>query len=71
MPKVDQFICECGCGSVRQASNHWRMVRLTVNGWTISNWREELQNDSEVKYVAGEQCAHKLLSQFLSAPKES
>jgi hypothetical protein len=71
MPKIINFGCDCGCGTIRQPSNHWRMIRLNQNGWTISDWREELQDDADVKYVAGEECAHKMLSQFLSGRKES
>ena len=67
MPKLMQFQCDCGCGTIRQPSNHWRMVRISRSGWTISEWREEMQDDLDVKYVAGEECAHKMLSQFLSA----
>jgi len=71
VPKIIQFQCECGCKAIRQPSNHWRMVRLNKNGeWTISDWRDEWQDDPNVKYVAGQACAHALLDQFLSAPKE-
>ena len=70
MPKVIQFMCECGCKAIRQPSNHWRMVKLNIKGeWTIFDWREDMQDDSDVKYVAGQACAHALLDQFLSTPK--
>ena len=71
MPKIESFVCDCGCNTVRLPSNHWRMVRMTKTGeWIICTWREGLKNRKDVKYVAGDECCHKLLSQFLSAPKE-
>lgn len=71
MPKIEQFYCDCGCNTVRQPSNHWKMVRRNKNGdWIICEWRESLANNPEVKYAAGQACAHTLLDQFLSAPRE-
>ena len=70
MPLIKQFQCDCGCGVVRQPSNHWRMVRTNRNGeWVICEWRESLQGRAGVKYVAGEECAHKMLSRYMSGPQ--
>lgn len=70
MPRIEQILCDCGCGQVRQPSNHWRMVRINKAGaWTICDWTEGLKNRSDVKYAAGQSCCHKMLDQFLSAPK--
>jgi hypothetical protein len=68
MPMIEQIQCDCGCNAIRQPSNHWRMVRKTKSGeWIISPWREGLKNHKDVKYAAGQACAHTLLDQFLSA----
>ena len=70
MPRIEQFICDCGCKTVRQPSNHWKMVRQNSKGeWIICDWREGLLKRSDVKYAAGQTCAHTLLDKYLSAPK--
>ena len=70
MPKIDTYQCDCGCGVTRQPSNHWRMVRLSKDGaWSICDWRVGLEKRPDVKFVAGQDCAHKLLDKFLSAPR--
>ena len=69
MPKIDQFVCDCGCGAVRQLSNHWRMLRIKEKEWIICEWNEKMQNKPNVKYLAGQGCAHKMLDKFLSIPK--
>lgn len=45
------------------------MLRTKENEWTIFEWDESLAYDSSVKYLAGQECAHRMLDKFLSSAK--
>lgn len=68
--KIQQYLCDCGCGSIRQKSNHWWMVIGSECSWSICEWREDYETRGDVKHAAGQECAHKLLDQFMSGNQE-
>jgi len=45
------------------------MLRTKENEWTICEWSDKLENRPGVKYLAGQECAHRMLDKFLSTPK--
>ena len=68
MPKITQFQCDCGCGTIKQDNTHWWMVYISGEGaWTICEWREDYQDREGIMYAAGQQCVHTMLDQFMSS----
>ena len=64
------FNCD-QCGAERKEANHWFVVRMTALGLYFNTWawaeQEGLLEDSLTTHLCGQQCAHKLLDQFLVA----
>ena len=61
------FRCDCGCQSIKQASNRWWMIFINAEDqWSICEWREDFEIREGVKFAAGQRCAHRLLDQFMS-----
>ena len=56
------------CGRQKGAANHWFMAILdkTKNLKIIKQWRESQACEPHTLTICGEQCAHTLLSRYLS-----
>jgi len=65
---------KCRCGIERREVNHWFVYTRSGAGLEFHRWnwvgREELENlfpdETEFGHLCGQQCAHKLLDEFLN-----
>lgn len=67
MPRLDIFECDCGCGAQRKQSNHW-FVAWVEDGQFIMEELDPTDKTypTKVLYIAGEQCAAKILNDYMS-----
>ena len=61
------------CGVERREANHWFLYTRTDEGLEFHKWewagrdeRENLLDETQFGHLCGQQCAHKLLDQFLN-----
>jgi len=70
MPRQVTYTC-AACGRTKQASNHWFVVvdRFVNHPFHLTTWakieRDGRLDEDGVEFVCGQQCAHKLLDEFL------
>ena len=67
MPKKTVIECDCGCRQVRQQSNNWILVQVDPVSFRSWKWDDKRANRKGIVFLAGEDCAHKLYSQWLAA----
>jgi hypothetical protein len=67
MPKEIQIRCDCGCKQVRMQSNNWIQAQIDSNSFQSWKWDDKRANRKGVLFLAGEDCAHKLYSQWLAS----
>lgn len=67
MPRSTTYKCK-QCGTEKQSTNHWFLIRITSDGYQIYNWQWGIQNDRiddpTFEIVCGQRCAHKELDKF-------
>jgi len=66
------FICDCGCGAVRGAENHWSVVSAHLGSrtdiFTVMPW--EFADSEGALHAAGSECVHKLLNAWMEKQRE-
>lgn len=67
--KIEQIVCN-GCGVVKGSVNHWYMVYISASHvamWQIFAWDDLIDPKyaDSVMHLCGQQCAHKMLDEFL------
>jgi hypothetical protein len=63
MRKPESYTCD-GCPEVRGPGNHWLLVN-NEGSPRFSEWSDADAKDERTGHVCGQQCAVKLLSQWL------
>ena len=66
MPRETVIRCDCGCGSVRQQSNNWIQARIDAGLFKSWMWDDRRATRKGMLFLAGEDCAHRLYSQWLA-----
>lgn len=63
MSQQQVYVCD-GCGTHKQAANHWFKVLDKDGALSVRRWDECDLSDSEQHYC-GAECANKRISQFI------
>jgi hypothetical protein len=67
------YDCEV-CGAERKQANHWFVFTRTATGIEFHTWKWAVQKgvlDCEpFGHLCGQECAHKLLDDFLAQPEQ-
>ena len=66
MSKDTVFRCDCGCKQERKQSNNWIQAKIEPESFQSWKWDDKRANRKGILFLAGEDCAHKLYSQWLS-----
>lgn len=66
MPKEIQIRCDCGCKTVRMQSNNWIQAQVDAESFKSWKWDDKRANRKGILFLAGEDCAHKIYSQWLA-----
>ena len=66
------FLCSM-CGAERKEANHWFAAMRSKTGLGFYCWRDAnaaFLEDENTLHLCGQQCAHKLLDEFLTGPEK-
>lgn len=70
MRKTAPYECDV-CKAEKKATNHWLVIDVTALGFHVHPWAWAVGEgtlDSEGrKHVCGQECAHRLLDEFLGS----
>lgn len=66
MPRLDVFVCDCGCGAQRKESNHWFCISSGRLALVLSELDPGLEYSDEMLYLAGEQCVLKTVGEYMA-----
>ena len=58
-------VCDCGCGAVHRQSSQWIQAEVSNSAFKCVPWSDRRAPHKGVLHLAGEQCAHKMLSRWL------
>ena len=65
MPKIETYICDCGCARQKDQSNHWWQVMIQPGRvLELRPLGDRLLPDFKV--AAGQECVVKMVNRFLS-----